>query len=54
MLRHMGLHDKADLIEKSVHTVLRAGDVRTADIGGSSSCTQYTDAIIREMDSARA
>eukprot|EP00173_Palmaria_palmata_P005270 Plantae.Rhodophyta-Palmaria_palmata.ctg9008.p1 GENE.Plantae.Rhodophyta-Palmaria_palmata.ctg9008~~Plantae.Rhodophyta-Palmaria_palmata.ctg9008.p1 ORF type:complete len:274 (+),score=50.56 Plantae.Rhodophyta-Palmaria_palmata.ctg9008:103-822(+) len=54
MLRHMNLHDKADLIENSVHAVLRRGDVRTGDVGGTASGTEYTDAIIREMDAARS
>lgn len=54
MLRHMGLHDKASLIESSVHSVLRAGDVRTGDVGGTASGTEYTDAIIRAMDSSRS
>lgn len=53
MLRHMELHDKANLIESSVHAVLREGSVRTADIGGTSTCTQYTDAIISKVESAR-
>lgn len=53
MLRHMDLHDKAQLIEKSVHKVLRDGKVRTGDIGGSSTCSEYTDAIMREMDALR-
>lgn len=54
MLRHMNLHDKAQLIETSVHNVLREGSVRTGDIGGSSTCTEYTDAIMRQMDALRA
>jgi isocitrate dehydrogenase (NAD+) len=54
MLRHMDLHVKADLIEKSIHAVLKRGQVRTADIGGTSSGTEYTDAIIREMDAMRS
>lgn len=53
MLRHMGLHEKASLIENAVHAVLRDGKVRTADIGGTSTCTQYTDEIVRYMDAAR-
>ena len=53
MLRHMGLHDKANLIEKSVHAVLREGTVRTGDIGGSSTTTEYTSAIIKKMDELR-
>lgn len=54
MLRHMNLHQQAQLIETSVHTVLREGAVRTGDIGGSSTTTEYTDAIIRQMDALRA
>lgn len=49
MLRHMGMQDKASLIEKSVHAVLREGSVRTGDIGGTATTTQYTDAIIKQM-----
>ncbi|KAI0561634.1 isocitrate dehydrogenase (NAD+) subunit 2 mitochondrial precursor [Gracilaria domingensis] len=54
MLRHMSLRAEADLIERSVHSVLREGSVRTGDIGGTSSTTEYTDAIIRKMDESRA
>lgn len=54
MLRHMGLHEQANLIESSVHAVLRTGDVRTGDVGGTASGTEYTDAIIRQMDKARS
>ncbi|CAN8077227.1 unnamed protein product [Agarophyton chilense] len=54
MLRHMDLRTEANLIEQSVHSVLREGSVRTGDIGGSSSTTAYTDAIIKQMDERRA
>lgn len=54
MLRHMNLHQQAQLIETSVHNVLREGAVRTGDIGGSSTTTEYTDAILRQMDVLRA
>lgn len=54
MLRHMDLISQADLIEKSVQTVLRDGQVRTGDIGGSATCSEYTDAIIRQMESERS
>ena len=53
MLRHMGLQTEASLIEKSVYTVLREGTVRTGDIGGSATTTQYTDEIIRKIDELR-
>lgn len=54
MLRHMDMHKQAKLIEDSVHHVLREGQVRTGDIGGSSTTTEYTEAIIRRMDAMRA
>jgi isocitrate dehydrogenase (NAD+) len=54
MLRHMGLNDKANLIENSIHAVLRKGEVRTGDIGGSAKCSEYTDAIIRQMEVTRS
>lgn len=54
MLRHMELREQADLIERSVHHVLREGNVRTGDIGGSATNTEYTDAIIRQMDAFRS
>lgn len=53
MLRHMNLAAQADLIEKSVQTVLREGQVRTGDIGGTSTCSEFTDAIIQQMDVQR-
>lgn len=54
MLRHMNLHQQAKLIEDSVHAVLRKGDVRTGDIGGSATTTEYTSAILKQMDAMRA
>lgn len=54
MLRHMGLQDKANLIERSVHAVLREGTVRTGDIGGTATTTEYTGAIMKKMDELRA
>ncbi|PXF48440.1 Isocitrate dehydrogenase [NAD] catalytic subunit 5, mitochondrial [Gracilariopsis chorda] len=54
MLRHMQLRPQAQLIERSVYTVLQEGVVRTGDIGGTSTTTEYTDAIIRKMDQLRA
>lgn len=53
MLRHMNFVPQADLIEKSTQAVLRNGQIRTGDIGGTSTNTEYTDAIIREMDQQR-
>eukprot|EP00172_Hildenbrandia_rubra_P001585 Plantae.Rhodophyta-Hildenbrandia_rubra.ctg2144.p1 GENE.Plantae.Rhodophyta-Hildenbrandia_rubra.ctg2144~~Plantae.Rhodophyta-Hildenbrandia_rubra.ctg2144.p1 ORF type:complete len:366 (+),score=60.96 Plantae.Rhodophyta-Hildenbrandia_rubra.ctg2144:124-1221(+) len=53
MLREMKLHDKADLIESSVHQVLKEGRYRTGDIGGTATTTEYTNAIINKMKSSQ-
>lgn len=54
MLRHMDLRKEAELIDQSVLDVLKEGKVRTGDIGGSATTTEYTDAIIRRMDALRS
>ncbi|MDE2127784.1 MAG: isocitrate dehydrogenase (NAD(+)) [Armatimonadetes bacterium] len=46
MLRRLNESAAAEAIERSVSRVLEAGEVRTADLGGNSSTTEMTDAII--------
>lgn len=50
MLREMGLREQATNIESAVFRVLSEGKVRTGDIGGKASTTEYTDAIITNMN----
>ncbi|RCK62978.1 Isocitrate dehydrogenase [NAD] subunit 1, mitochondrial [Candida viswanathii] len=50
MLRHLGLNDYADKISKATHDVIAEGKVRTNDIGGTSSTTEFTEAIINKLD----
>ncbi len=45
MLRHLGEHGRADRIEKALTAVYRAGKVRTGDLGGGATTTQFTDAL---------
>ena len=45
MLRHLGERDAADNIEKALHYTLSTKAVRTRDIGGTASTTEYTEAI---------
>lgn len=45
MLRHLGESDGASAVELAVDTVLEAGDVRSADLGGESSTTKVAEAI---------
>jgi isocitrate dehydrogenase (NAD+) len=45
MLRHLGEMQAAAAVERAVDTVLGAGVVRTADLGGSSTTTEMGEAI---------
>jgi isocitrate dehydrogenase (NAD+) len=46
MLRHLGELSPADRIEKSLNKVLSEGRTLTKDLGGTSSTTEFTSAII--------
>lgn len=48
MLRHLGHHDVAERIEVAVDRVLDGGPV-TADLGGSASTSEMTDAVIAAL-----
>nr|GMD84530.1 isocitrate dehydrogenase [NAD] catalytic subunit 5, mitochondrial-like [Ipomoea batatas] len=45
MLRHLELNDKADRIQDAILTTIADGKYRTADLGGHSSTTDFTNAI---------
>lgn len=49
MLRHLGEREAAELIERAVHQTLDAKQVRTRDLGGTASTTEYTEAIVTTM-----
>jgi isocitrate dehydrogenase (NAD+) len=50
MLRHIGLQDKADMIQRGVLTTIKEGKYRTRDLGGSSTTSDFTAAVIGNMD----
>jgi isocitrate dehydrogenase (NAD+) len=50
MLDHIGETAAAERIRAALTRVLTAGRVRTRDLGGSASTTDFTDAICREID----
>ncbi|KAJ7498866.1 hypothetical protein FB451DRAFT_1203260 [Mycena latifolia] len=50
MLRHMNLFDYADKIEKAALTTIAEGKFITGDLGGKSSTSEYTDAIIKKLN----
>jgi isocitrate/isopropylmalate dehydrogenase len=45
MLRHIGETDAASRVMAALETVLIAGQVRTRDLGGTASTTQFAGAI---------
>merc|ERR1719153_1168767 len=51
MLRYMDLHEHARKIERAAFDVIKEGQALTGDLGGSASCSQFTDAIIRKVES---
>lgn len=45
MLRHLKLHDKAEQIHNAITKTIAEGKYRTADLGGTSTTTDFTKAI---------
>jgi isocitrate dehydrogenase (NAD+) len=54
MLRHLGKQDAAAAVESAVDDVLACGEVRTADLGGSSSTMDLAEAIAAAVSTASA
>jgi isocitrate dehydrogenase (NAD+) len=49
MLRHLGEHDAATRVKAALDAVLSAGEVRTRDLGGTASTTEFTHALCRAL-----
>jgi isocitrate dehydrogenase (NAD+) len=49
MLRHLGERAAADLIERAMIHTLSKKQVRTRDLGGTASTTEYTEAVVASM-----
>jgi isocitrate dehydrogenase (NAD+) len=50
MLDHVGEDERAARIRAALTKILTAGVVRTHDLGGKASTTEFTDAICREIE----
>jgi isocitrate dehydrogenase (NAD+) len=50
MLRHVGETAAADRIRGALERVLAAGDVRTRDLGGSATTTEFTAAVCQAVE----
>lgn len=46
MLRHIGLETQANMIASAVYDVIKDGKVRTADMGGQATTSDFTKAIL--------
>ncbi|HET8657346.1 MAG TPA: isocitrate/isopropylmalate family dehydrogenase [Longimicrobiaceae bacterium] len=49
MLRHLSQHEPADRIVRALESAIREGDSLTPDLGGSSTTTEFTDAVLRRL-----
>ena len=49
MLDHIGEREKGARIRAALNQVLQDGQVRTRDLGGSASTTEFTEAICRKL-----
>jgi len=48
MLDHVGMTDVGLRVDAALHDTIRQG-VRTRDMGGTATCAQFTDAVIRNL-----
>jgi isocitrate dehydrogenase (NAD+) len=53
MLRHLDEHAAADRIMQALGRVLAAGTVRTGDLGGSATTTEFTSAVCHGIEHDR-
>jgi isocitrate dehydrogenase (NAD+) len=51
MLRHIGESDRSDVIQAALTHVLAVQGIRTRDMGGTASTTEFADAICRAVES---
>lgn len=49
MLRHINLHTYSDMINNAIARVLKAGKIRTKDLGGQSTTNEFTMAVIGNL-----
>jgi isocitrate dehydrogenase (NAD+) len=50
MLDHVGERQRAERIRAALRRILEAGVVRTHDLGGTSSTTEFTEAVCRAVE----
>ncbi|KAL5471374.1 hypothetical protein EMCRGX_G029485 [Ephydatia muelleri] len=54
LLRHLGLTHHAQSIEAAVYKTISLSKIRTEDLGGTASTSQFVQAVIRHLESVGA
>ncbi|XP_034659382.1 nascent polypeptide-associated complex subunit alpha, muscle-specific form [Drosophila subobscura] len=49
LLHYVELHSHADAIEKAIVKTIKEDNVRTIDLGGKAKCSEYTKALIKNL-----
>jgi isocitrate dehydrogenase (NAD+) len=52
MLRHLGEMAIAERLERALHRTVAEPSTRTRDLGGTASTTEFTEAVVRAVQSA--
>ena len=50
MLEYIGEVELAQKLKNAIFEVLKEGAVLTADLGGTATTTEYTEAIIKKLN----
>ena len=50
MLHHMDMSTYAERIQNAALETIKEGQHLTGDLGGSTRCSEFTDAIIRRLE----
>lgn len=53
MMDHVGLQDEATALRKAIDEVLNQEKIRTGDLGGKASTSEYGDALVQYISSRR-
>lgn len=49
MLHYIGMHEHADKVEQAVLKTIRDDNIRTKDLGGKAKCSEFTQALIKNL-----
>ncbi|MEM1179955.1 MAG: isocitrate dehydrogenase (NAD(+)) [Acidobacteriota bacterium] len=50
MLRHLDMRDEADRLGRALRHVVVTEEIRTRDLGGSASTSEFTEAVVRAIE----